>query len=86
MSIRNPPRQRHLCAILAVFLSDFCDGGIVNEFPHALTGTVNRVLVAEGGVLLNVDVVLFVEGGEGALLEPGVEFDLVGCGHNGGFF
>ena len=82
MSVRDPPRQRHLRAILAVFLSDFHDRGIVDEFSHGLAGTVDGVLVAEGGVLLDVDVVGFVEGGEGALLEPGVEFDLMGCGYD----
>ena len=30
VSVRDPPRERDLCAILAVFLADFDDGGVVD--------------------------------------------------------
>ncbi len=84
MALRDAPGQRHLRAVLAVFFPDVDDGRVVDEFAHVLAGAVDFVLVAEGGVLLDVDAVGFVEGGEGGLLEPGVAFDLVGGGDGGG--
>ena len=85
MALCNPPRQRDLRAVLAVFLAHGNDGGVLDEFAHVLPGAVDGVLVAEGGVLLDVDVFGLVVGGEGGLLEPGVELDLVRGGDDGGF-
>ena len=84
VALRNTPRQRDLRAVLAVFLANGDDGGVLDEFAHVLAGAVDGVLVAEGGVLLDVDVEGFVVGGEGGLLEPGVEFELVSGGDDGG--
>ena len=83
MSVGDAPRQRHLRAVLAVLLANLDDGGVVDQLAHALTGAVDFVLVSKGGVLLHVDTFRFVEGGEGGLLEPGVEFDLVRGGDDG---
>ena len=85
MALCDAPRQRDLRAVLAVFLGDGGDGGVLDEFAHVLARAVDGVLVAEGGVLLDVDVFGFVVGGEGGLLEPGVEFDLVRGGDDGSF-
>ncbi len=68
MAVLNAPRQRHLRAILTVLLRDFLDYRVVDEFPHVVAGTVDFVLVSEGGVLLDVDSFCFVVGGEGVLL------------------
>ena len=85
VALCDAPRQRDLRAVLAVFLGDGGDGGVLDEFAHGLPRAVDGVLVAKGGVLLDVDVFGFVEGGEGGLLEPGVELDLVRGGDDGGF-
>ena len=85
MALGDAPGQGDLRAVLAVFLADGGDGGVLDEFAHVLPGAVDGVLVAEGGVLLDVDAFGFVVGGEGGLLEPGVEFDLVRGGDDGGF-
>ena len=84
VALGDAPRQRDLRAVLAVFLRDSGDGGVLDEFAHVLARAVGGVLVAQGGVLLDVDVFGFVVGGEGGLLEPGVEFDLVRGGDDGG--
>ena len=85
VALGNTPRQRDLRAVLAMFLGDSGDGGVLDEFAHVLARAVDGVLVAKGGVLLDVDVFGFVVGSEGGLLEPGVEFDLVRGGDDGGF-
>ena len=85
MALCDAPRQRDLRAVLAVFPGDGGDGGVLDEFAHVLARAVDGVLVAKGGVLLDVDVFGLVVGGEGGLLEPGVEFDLVRGGDDGGF-
>lgn len=86
VSVGDPPRQGDLRAILAVFLADLDDGRVVDELSHVLAGAVDGVLVAEGRVLLDVDASALVERGERLLLEPGVAFDLVRCGDDGGLF
>ena len=86
VSVCDPPRQRDLRAVLAVFLADFRDRRVLDELAHVLPGGVDCVLVPKGGVLLDVDAFFLVEGGEGGLLEPGVAFDLVRRGDDGRFF
>lgn len=85
VSVCDPPRQRHLRAVLAVLLADLNNGRVLDQLPHVPTGVVDFVLVAKGRVLLHVDAFLFVERGEGGLLEPGVAFDLVRGGDDGRF-
>ena len=85
MALCDAPRQRDLRAVLAVFFADGGDGGVLDEFAHVLPCAVDGVLVAKGGVLLDVNALGFVVGGEGGLLQPGVEFDLVSGRDNRGF-
>ena len=83
VSVGDAPRQRDLRAVLAVFLADFDDGRVVDEFSHVLPGAVDGVLVPERTVLLDVDAFALVVGGEGGLLQPRVAFDLVRGGDDG---
>lgn len=86
-AVGDAPGQRHLCAALVVvFLADFDEGGVLDQLADAFAGAVVFVLVAKGGVLRDVDVVLLVEGVEGVLGEVGVDFDLVGGGWDGDGF
>lgn len=82
VAVLDPPCQCRLCAVLAVFLADLDQYGVIHQLSHALAGGVDLVLVAEGGVLLDVDALGFVEGDEVVLLEPRMELDLV-CGGDG---
>lgn len=86
MSALDAPGQRDLGAVLAVFLPDFVDDRVVDEFSHVLAGAVDFVLIAKGRVLLDVDPFFLVIGCEGVLLQPGVQFDLMCSGHDGRFF
>ena len=85
VAVCDAPGQRDLRAVLVIFLADFDNGGVVDQLAHVLAGVVDGVLVAEGGVLLDVDAFFPVEGGEGGLLEPWMAFDLVRGGDGGRF-
>ena len=86
MPVGYAPGQGDLGAVLAVLLANFHDGWVFDQLAHILARTVDFVLVAEGRIVCDVDGFAFVEVSEGVLLEPGVTFDLVVCGHDGGFF
>ena len=59
-----PPCQGNLRAILAVFLANLDNGPVVDQLPHALTGAVDFILIAEGGVVCDVDAFALVELGK----------------------
>lgn len=84
MPVRDAPRQRDLRAALAVFFPNRDECWVVDQFVQLPPGAVDCVLVAKGRVLLHVDPLALVEGGEGGLLEPGVAFELVRGGDNFG--
>lgn len=84
MPVRDAPRQRDLRAALAVFFPNRDERWVLDQFAQLLPGAVDGVLVAKGRVLLHVDSLALVEGGEGGLLEPGVAFELVRGGDDSG--
>ena len=86
MSVGYPPRQSDLCTVFTIFLANLDDGWVVDQFAHVLTGAVDGILITERTVVCDMDAFALVEFSEGVLLEPGVAFDLVVCGDDGGFF
>ena len=55
VSICYPPRQSDLSTIFAVFFANLDNGWVVNQFTHIVPGAVDRVLIAKGRVVGNVD-------------------------------
>ena len=47
MAALDPPRERDLSAVLAVFLADLDEGGVFDQFTNVLACRVDLVLVAE---------------------------------------
>ena len=82
--MRDPPRQRHLRAALAILLANLHERRVIDQLAHVLPGAVDLVLVAKGRVLRHVDAVLRVEVHEARLLQVRVQLDLVRGGDDGG--
>ena len=61
VSVGYPPRQSDLSTILAVFFANLDDGWVVDQFAHIVPGAVDRVLIAKGRVVGNVDAFAFVK-------------------------
>lgn len=62
---------------LSVLLPDLDQGLIINKLTIFLLGTIDLILVAEGGILRYVNAMRAVEVIEITLLEPGMQLHLV---------